>query len=62
MSDTWTLGKQLEDVKEDIKDLQEIAHSPIFTKEMVNELFNRIEKLEKNCTCGSSKPKAKAKA
>ena len=21
MSDTWTLGKQLEDVKEDIKDL-----------------------------------------
>ena len=60
MSDTWTLGKQLEDVKEDIKDLQEIAHSPIFTEEMVNELFSRIEKLEKNCACGTNKAKAKA--
>ena len=46
MADTWSLGKQLEDVKEDIKDLQEIAHEPIFTKELVDELFSRIDKLE----------------
>ena len=63
MSDTWTLGKQVEDIKEDIKDLQGIAHEPIFTREMVNELFNRIDKLEKkssSCPCGSKKAKAKA--
>ena len=63
MSDTWTLGKQVEDIKEDIKDLQDISHEPIFTAEMVDELFSRIDKLEKkiaNCSCGSKKVKAKA--
>ena len=63
MSDTWTLGKQLEDLKEDIKDLQEIAHEPIFTMELIDELFSRIDKLEAkcaNCSCGKKKAKAKA--
>ena len=63
MADTWSLGKQLEDVKEDIKDLQEIAHEPIFTRELIDELFSRIDKLEAkcaNCSCGKKKVKAKA--
>ena len=63
MSDTWTLSKQLEDVKEDVKDLQEIAHAPIFTKELVDELFSRIDRLEEkivNCSCGKKPVKAKA--
>ena len=63
MSDTWTLGKQVEDIKEDIKDLQGIAHEPIFTREMVNELFDRLSKLEakiERCSCGNKKVKAKA--
>ena len=46
MADTWSLGKQLEDVKEDIKDLQRIAHEPIFTKELIGELFSRIDSME----------------
>ena len=57
MCDTWTLSKQLEDVKEDVKNLQEIAHTPIFTKELVEELFSRIDKLEEranNCSCGKN--------
>ena len=45
MSDTWTLAKQLDDVKEDVKDLQEVAHAPIFTRELIDELFSRIDKL-----------------
>ena len=63
MADTWSLGKQLEDVKEDIKDLQEVAHAPIFTRELIEELFSRIDKLEEkinNCSCGKKKVKAKA--
>ena len=63
MSDTWTLGKQLEDVKEDIKYLQEVAHEPIFTKELIDALFSRLDALEEkieNCSCGSKKIKAKA--
>ena len=63
MSDTWTLSKQLEDIKEDVKNLQEIAHSPIFTKELIEELFSRIDKLEEranNCSCGKKPVKAKA--
>lgn len=58
MSDTWTLGKQLDDVKEDIKDLQSIAHEPIFTKDMIKELFDRLDKLEEKvsrCSCGNKK-------
>ena len=63
MADTWSLGKQLEDVKEDIKDLQRIAHEPIFTKELIGELFSRIDSMEEkinSCSCGSKKVKAKA--
>ena len=63
MSDTWTLAKQLDDVKEDVKDLQRIAHEPIFTKELIEELFSRIDKMEEkinSCSCGKKKVKAKA--
>ncbi len=63
MSDTWTLAKQLDDVKEDVKDLQEVAHAPIFTRELIDELFSRIDKLEAkcaDCSCGKKKTKAKA--
>ena len=63
MADTWAIGKQLDDVKKDVRNLQEIAHEPIFTKELVEELFSRLDKLEdkvKHCACGSKKIKAKA--
>ena len=66
MSDTWTLAKQLDDVKEDIKDLQSIAHEPIFTRELIDELFSRIDEIEQkcdDCSCGKkAKSKSKAKA
>ena len=63
MADTWSIGKQLDDVKKDVRNLQEIAHEPIFTKELVEELFSRIDKLEEranNCSCGKKPVKAKA--
>ena len=46
MADTWTLNKKCEDLEEAVEQLQEIAHPPIFTSEMVKELFNRITVLE----------------
>tara|TARA_Y100000401_G_C8325947_1_gene228292 strand:- start:769 stop:972 length:204 start_codon:yes stop_codon:yes gene_type:complete len=61
MADTWTLNKKCEDLEEAVEQLQEIAHPPIFTQEMIDSLFKRIEILEDALGMNEDKKPAKSK-
>ena len=61
MADTWTLNKKCEDLEEAVEQLQEIAHPPIFTQEMIDSLFKRIEVLEETLGMREDDKPAKGK-
>ena len=61
MSDTWTLNKKCEDLEKDIEDLQKIAHEPVFTKEMLKAIHNRIVIIEEALGLNEEKKGSKKK-
>jgi len=61
MSDTWTLNKKCEDLEEAVEQLQEIAHPPIFTQELVKDLFDRLTLIEETLGIRDTKKPGKKK-
>ena len=62
MADTWTLDKKIENLKEQVSSLQDQAHDPIFTRDMINEILARLDKIEEKLSTKKSKTSLKAKA
>lgn len=57
MADTWTLDKNVTELSQRVKDLENLSHEPIFTSALVKNILDRLDVLEKKCKCGKPKKK-----